>query len=98
MKLKKKSYLVGGIEHPWFSEPFLGQSGVAFALEPQSAGEDGRRHPVPCCWKGHHMTCPASGLEEGSTKRYVQSSVEAPGSWRCWAEACWKPLDRESRF
>ena len=47
---------------------------MGFAAEPGVAGQAGKRVTLrPDLWKNLHVACPASGLEYGATKGYVQS-------------------------
>ena len=73
VKKKNSSYWVGGVEHLWFSELLLvNQGGVCRRARGGMSGwEEGDLRPD--LWKNLHVACPASGLEYGATKGYVQS-------------------------
>lgn len=73
--LKERSiYVVSSLECQWLSWVHLGESGVVFALEPGAQLRGwGERDQGPYWWRDLHVTCPASGVEYGTTKRYMQS-------------------------
>lgn len=66
--------MVSGLECQWLSWVLLGESGVEFALEPGAQLRGwGERNQGPYWWRDLHVTCLASGVEYGTTKRYMQS-------------------------